>query len=170
MGEQHAGSDVQQPVPAPARPRPAGAPLPNSSSVAAVRSTQSACERVAGIAVSDARTAEDTPQPAHDHGQLRGRIPRLVVEPEHVGQPLEAHRTALGDAEHAERHTGLATPELMLRETLDGEATDDVDAQRVRLSFRARRRRGLSADHDTKNTWRGSARGKQLPARDHALP
>jgi len=106
-------------------------------------------QRVARIAVADPRSAEDTAQPAHDHRQLRRWVAGLIIEPEDVGQSLDAHRASLRDTEHPERQPRLAAAELMLCKPLDREPVDDADSHGVRRRDRAHRRRRLGADHGT---------------------
>ena len=117
-------------------------------------------QRVARIAVADARSAENPTQAAHDHRQLRRWVARLVIEPEHFGQSLDADRASLRDTEHPERQARLAAAQLMLGKPLDREPVDDANAHRVRRRDRAHRRRRLGADHGTKDTCRRSARGQ----------
>ena len=49
-------------------------------------------QRIAGVTVADARRAENTAETAHEHRELRGWVSRLIVEPEDVGEPLDADR------------------------------------------------------------------------------
>ena len=76
-------------------------------------------QRVSVIAVADSRAAEDATKTAHDDRDLRGRVARLVVEPQDLSQSLDAHGPALRDAEDTEGNARLATPQLVLGEPFD---------------------------------------------------
>lgn len=122
-------------------------------------------QRIACVAVADARGAEDAAETAHEHRELGRWIARLIVKPEDVREPLHADRAALRDAKHAQGHSCLAAAELMLGQPVDREPVDDMHPQRTRLSHRTHRRRALGAVHGTKDTCRGSARGKHYRRR-----
>ena len=76
-------------------------------------------QRVAMIAVADTRAAEDAAKTAHDDRDLRGRVSRLVVEPDDLGQPLDGHGPALRDAEDTEGNACLAAPQVVFGEPFD---------------------------------------------------
>ncbi len=117
-------------------------------------------QRIAGVTVADARRAQNAAETAHEHGELRRWIAGLVIEPQDVGKSFHADSASLRDAKDAQGHSCLAAAELMLSEPVDREPVDDMHPQRARLSHRTQRRRALGAVHGTKDTCRGTARGK----------
>ena len=57
-------------------------------------------QRIAGVTVTDARSAKDATQAAHDHSDLCRRVARRIVGPDDVCEAFDRHRTSLRDAEH----------------------------------------------------------------------